>query len=331
MNGWQASLATLNAFSSASEFRADSSFSFPLKDFILSSDFGWRKSPISGKRVYHKGIDLAAPYGALAYPACAGTVIKVSYNSVYGHHVLVKHNNGYQSLYGHFRKVLVKEGEIVGKGQALGEVGDTDSQWASANQWQVLALRSGEYPLLLRIDPGFQSSYKDSSSTNSPHFVVKIRPIYNERGIINLEIFDQETKEALEEVRVSLADKTYTWPSKETIFQAKGIYQVLVEASGYESKSVQIQVEPGRDNYILIPLQKACTYLFFNVPSAFEVSLDAKSLSLDERQKGVKVEPGVHNLSFVLGSYKASRSLYVKEGLKYEVSFSFAFDYKEVP
>lgn len=106
-------------------FFLDSRFHFPLKNFTLSSGFGWRKSPISGKKMYHKGIDLAAEYGTLAYPTQSGQVILVGNNAVYGKYVIVKHSGNYQSLYGHFRKILVKKGDKLSLSDAIGEVGDT--------------------------------------------------------------------------------------------------------------------------------------------------------------------------------------------------------------
>lgn len=106
-------------------FFLDSGFSYPLRSFVVSSSFGWRDHPFTGQASYHKGIDLAAPFGTLAYPAKAGKVVKVGFNSIYGNYVIVKHSNNYESLYGHFRKTLVKEGQSVDKAVPLGEVGDT--------------------------------------------------------------------------------------------------------------------------------------------------------------------------------------------------------------
>lgn len=106
-------------------FFLDSGFSYPLRIFVISSSFGWRDHPFTGEASYHKGIDLAAPFGTLAYSAKSGKVIRVGFNSIYGNYVIVKHSNGYESLYGHFRRTLVTEGQSVDKAIPLGEVGDT--------------------------------------------------------------------------------------------------------------------------------------------------------------------------------------------------------------
>jgi murein DD-endopeptidase MepM/ murein hydrolase activator NlpD len=91
----------------------------------ISSWYSWRRSPFTGSRQFHNGIDLPAPSGTPIYPGAQGTVIDVGYNNVYGNYVIVAHHSGYSTLYGHMSAVLVSKGNFVSTGTRLGLVGNT--------------------------------------------------------------------------------------------------------------------------------------------------------------------------------------------------------------
>lgn len=93
--------------------------------YYLSSYYGWRSSPFSGKRSYHSGIDMACPQGTPVYAALGGTVTSVGYNSVYGNYVIITHHSGYKTLYGHMSKQLVARGKWVDTNTRIGLVGST--------------------------------------------------------------------------------------------------------------------------------------------------------------------------------------------------------------
>ena len=98
----------------------------PLRSrYWLSSYFGWRSSPFSGKRSYHSGVDMAAPSGTNVYAALAGKVTTVSYNSVYGNYIIVTHHSGYKTLYAHLSATLVSVGKYVDTNTRIGKVGNT--------------------------------------------------------------------------------------------------------------------------------------------------------------------------------------------------------------
>lgn len=91
----------------------------------ISSPFGTRRDPITGRRAYHKGIDLAANYGTNIKAAGAGKVIFVgSYNEL-GLTVIIDHGNGIKSVYGHTSKTLVKKGQTVTKDTIIAKVGSS--------------------------------------------------------------------------------------------------------------------------------------------------------------------------------------------------------------
>ncbi|MGR3280020.1 M23 family metallopeptidase, partial [Acaryochloris marina NIES-2412] len=94
-------------------------------DYKLTSDYGWRISPTSGQRQFHKGIDLAhwegTPFGA----ADGGTVVMSQLVDGYGNYILIDHGNGLATWYGHNKINYVKVGDTVDPGQPIGEVGNT--------------------------------------------------------------------------------------------------------------------------------------------------------------------------------------------------------------
>ncbi|GLH70809.1 hypothetical protein GETHPA_23420 [Geothrix rubra] len=73
----------------------------------------------------HKGVDLTAPMGTAIYAAMDGKVIMAARHRQYGNYVIIDHGNGVMTLYAHAKLTLVHEGDIVRRGQKIGEVGRT--------------------------------------------------------------------------------------------------------------------------------------------------------------------------------------------------------------
>lgn len=94
---------------------------------------GYYGNPVPGARLTQglhgfNGVDLGAPAGTPVYAAAAGTVIvaKASgYNGGYGNYIVIKHDNGTQTLYGHLSSVSVSVGDTLEKGARIGGVGST--------------------------------------------------------------------------------------------------------------------------------------------------------------------------------------------------------------
>ena len=93
--------------------------------YWLSSYYGWRKSPFTGSRTFHSGIDMAAPHGTPVYASLPGRVAAVGYNETYGNYVIISHHSGYRTLYGHMSAVLVVRGQNVDMNTRIGRVGNT--------------------------------------------------------------------------------------------------------------------------------------------------------------------------------------------------------------
>ncbi|QMU99507.1 peptidoglycan DD-metalloendopeptidase family protein [Borrelia sp. A-FGy1] len=106
-------------------FFLNSDFIFPLEKFIVTSDFGYREDPFTGRDSFHTGIDLAAPMGTLVFCSSYGVVVLVGYNDIYGNFVVVEHKNNIKSLYGHLNSYIVSKGDILKVGDIIGRVGQT--------------------------------------------------------------------------------------------------------------------------------------------------------------------------------------------------------------
>lgn len=98
----------------------------PTKNFWISSKFGYRYHPITGKYTLHKGIDMAAKKGTPIYATRAGHVTTAAYQAGgAGYYVNINHGDGYQSIYMHMTNYIVKAGQYVEAGEIIGYVGST--------------------------------------------------------------------------------------------------------------------------------------------------------------------------------------------------------------
>ena len=107
-------------------------FICPLKSYSrVSSEYGWRKNPVSGVNKLHAGTDFAAPGGTPIYAAASGYVQVAGWSSGgYGNYVIIYHGkmsdgNTYSTLYGHMRSVATSAGKYVKQGELIGYVGST--------------------------------------------------------------------------------------------------------------------------------------------------------------------------------------------------------------
>lgn len=113
-------------FSSAERaFFLGTGFRFPLPKGRLTSGYGLRASPITGEIQHHAGIDLAAPAGTEVYAARSGKVTDLGYDPVYGIYVLIAHEGGWETLYGHLSARRVELNTTVKSGMIIGNVGST--------------------------------------------------------------------------------------------------------------------------------------------------------------------------------------------------------------
>ena len=95
--------------------------------YTITSLFGPRNHPITGKWGNHGGTDVRANYGTKIKAARGGVVMDSEYHWSYGNYVIVVHDNGTSTLYAHMSKRAVKAGQTVTQGQVIGYVGSTGS------------------------------------------------------------------------------------------------------------------------------------------------------------------------------------------------------------
>jgi murein DD-endopeptidase MepM/ murein hydrolase activator NlpD len=97
----------------------------PVEDGWLSSNYGKRNDPFTGKQEFHKGLDFAGKKGSEVIVVGDGVVTWAGKRSGYGNMIEVSHGNGYVTRYGHNQKHLVKVGDTVRKGQQIALMGST--------------------------------------------------------------------------------------------------------------------------------------------------------------------------------------------------------------
>ena len=118
---------------------SESGYLWPLPSSynVLSSLFGGRVHPITGKKHSHTGIDLPAPKGTKIYASKSGVVVTSTYNRSYGNYVVVSHSDGTSTLYAHMSKRNATEGQTVKQGAVIGYVGTTGSSTGNHLHFEI--------------------------------------------------------------------------------------------------------------------------------------------------------------------------------------------------
>ena len=107
---------------------SESGYLWPLPGYYrLTSLFGYRIHPITGKAHSHTGIDIPAPGGTPIKAAKSGQVVTSARHYSYGEYVVIDHGNGNSTLYAHMSSRAVSEGQMVTQGQVIGYVGTSGS------------------------------------------------------------------------------------------------------------------------------------------------------------------------------------------------------------
>ena len=119
----EALIQSLQSGASAGPRRSLSAFLLPRGP--VTSRFGFRRHPIFRLRQFHQGVDIAAPRGSQVLAASDGKVLFASWYGGYGKLVILDHGGGTSTLYGHLSAILVKPGQVVARGQRIGNVGST--------------------------------------------------------------------------------------------------------------------------------------------------------------------------------------------------------------
>ncbi|QJB57944.1 M23 family metallopeptidase [Pseudodesulfovibrio sp. zrk46] len=91
----------------------------------VTSGFAWRTSPFTGKREFHKGIDISAPRGTPVYAPARGSITFTGRDGAYGLSIRLKHNASLSTRFAHLHRIAVKNGKKVTRGELIGYVGNT--------------------------------------------------------------------------------------------------------------------------------------------------------------------------------------------------------------
>lgn len=136
----------------------------------LLSGFGWRIHPIHRVRKMHAGIDFTAPQGTPIYATGNGKVVRVRHDKRgYGLNIIIDHGYGYQTLYAHLSKTLIKQGQAVTKGQKIGLVGSTGTSTAPHLHYEVRMYGKPVDPIDYCLDGLSPLEYKELVDLASTH------------------------------------------------------------------------------------------------------------------------------------------------------------------
>ena len=110
----------------------------PVETGWMSSGYGYRTDPLSGKRAFHSGVDFAGPAGSPVLAVASGVVTNSRYRQGMGNLVEINHGGGYVTRYAHNEKNLVKVGDTVKKGQKVAVMGNSGRSTGPHVHFEVL-------------------------------------------------------------------------------------------------------------------------------------------------------------------------------------------------
>lgn len=110
----------------------------PVAKGWVSSYFGKRRGPFSGKQEFHRGIDIAGKRGSDIIAVAGGVVVSAKDRYGYGNMIEIDHGNGYATRYGHNDDMLVSAGQAVKKGQVIAKMGSTGKSTGPHVHFEVM-------------------------------------------------------------------------------------------------------------------------------------------------------------------------------------------------
>ena len=113
----------------------------------INSPFGWRRHPVTRRRDFHTGVDIKAPRGRAIKAAKAGRVEYAGWMGGYGRVVVVRHGDGYSTLYAHCNSISVRKGQSVSQGQTIASVGTSGRSTGPHLHFEIRNGQSPQNPL----------------------------------------------------------------------------------------------------------------------------------------------------------------------------------------
>jgi murein DD-endopeptidase MepM/ murein hydrolase activator NlpD len=111
--------------------------------YSISSSYGSRSSPISGRGEVHRGIDIPAPANTPVHAAADGVVIFAGWNNSYGNMIIIDHGGGISSVYAHNTSLVARVGQSVSRGDVVSKVGSTGDSTGNHCHFEVRV--NGQY------------------------------------------------------------------------------------------------------------------------------------------------------------------------------------------
>jgi len=109
----------------------------PVDQMHLTSNFGTRSDPFSGRAARHNGIDIPGAIGTPIYATADGLIGKAEWFGGYGKYVAIDHGNAIETRYGHLSEYIVRTGQRVRRGQVIGFMGSTGRSTGSHLHYEV--------------------------------------------------------------------------------------------------------------------------------------------------------------------------------------------------
>lgn len=111
----------------------------PVRQGAITSRFGYRTDPFTGRTAFHSGMDFSGPEGEDIYAVAAGIVSFAGQKAGYGNVVEVTHGDGYVTRYAHASRLAAKQGDMVAKDQVIAYMGSTGRSTGTHLHYEVLA------------------------------------------------------------------------------------------------------------------------------------------------------------------------------------------------
>ncbi len=128
-------------------FRLNSTPSIFPANGIITSGFGYRKSPFTGRKELHRGIDILNKEGTPIISPADGIVKEVLNNSLWGNSILISHSNNIETQYGHLKDIKVKIGQKIKRGDIIGTIGRTGRTTGPHLHYQIWANKTPIDPM----------------------------------------------------------------------------------------------------------------------------------------------------------------------------------------
>ncbi len=108
------------------------------KNCRISSEFGWRSSPFTGRKEFHAGIDISGSTGTKIVAPADGLLLRTGQDRIMGKYIVIEHTKDIKTIYGHLSKVIANEGERVKRGDTIGAMGNTGLSTGSHLHYAVI-------------------------------------------------------------------------------------------------------------------------------------------------------------------------------------------------